>query len=179
MAFGFKPIGMLSSAKNIPVHEYDITPAATAIFSGDPVIAATDGSITVAAATNPIIGIFAGVKYYDAQGVYHIKPNHDATATYTNIKALVYDDPDTIFEVLANADVTAANVGAQYDFVYAAGSTVNGNSGVTLGISTLGTTGGAFRIQSITGSVGANARVVSGVFAEHVLKGVVSGVGGV
>jgi hypothetical protein len=170
---------MLSGANIVPVHEYDITAGAAAIFSGDPVIAATDGSITVAAATNPPIGVFAGCKYFNTKGEYVVSPNHDATATYTSIKALVYDDPDTIFEVYADEAVTAANIGAQYDFVYAAGSTVNGQSQVALDISTLGTTGGAFRIQSITGAIGASARVVSGVWAEHVLKGVVSGVGGV
>jgi len=179
MAFGFRPIGNVSGEKHVAVNEYTITAGAAAIYAGDPVIAATDGSITVAAATNPITGIFAGCKYINAKGELVVSPNYDAPTSPTEITALVYDDPDTIFEVLANADVTAANIGAQYDFVYAAGSAVNGVSGVTLGISTLGTTGGAFRMQKITSSVGANARIVSGVWSEHVLKGVVAGVGGV
>lgn len=179
MAFGFRPIGMLSGEDNIQVTEYDITAGAAAIYAGDPVKQLTDGSIVVAAAGDLIIGTFAGCKYFNAKGEYVTSPNYDAPTTPTNIKALVFSNPDTIFEVLSDADVTAANIGALYDFVYAAGSTVNGVSAVTLGISTLGLTDKAFRITGLSDRIGDNARIVKGIFIEHTLRGVVAGVGGI
>jgi hypothetical protein len=179
MAFGLRPIGMTSSDEVTPITEYDITATASAIYKGDLVKQVTDGSIEVAAAGDIAIGVFAGCTYFDAKGKLVSTPNYDAPSGETGIKALVYDHPDTVFEVLANADVTAANVGALYDISYAAGSTVNGVSGVTLDISSLATTAKTFRMTRLSNRVGDNARIVQVVFAEHVLKGVVSGVGGI
>lgn len=179
MAFGFKPIGMTSSDEVTPINEYQIATSASAIYKGDPVKQVTDGTIEVAAAGDVIIGIFAGCTYYNAKGEFVNSPNYDAPTGESDIRALVYDDPKTRFEVLANDDVTQANVGALYDFAYTAGSAVNGLSAVTLDISSLATSGKAFRITGLTNRVGDNARVVQGIFVEHALLGVTSGVGGV
>ena len=179
MAFGFRAIGMTSSKEVIPLTEYDIGTSASAIYNGDPVKQETDGSIVVAAAGDLAIGIFKGCTYFDSAGKLITKPNYDAPTGESGIKALVHDSPQTIFEVLANDAVTAANVGALYDFVYAAGSTVNGVSGVMLDISSLATTGKAFRITRLTNRVGDNARVVQGIFVEHSLLGISSGAAGV
>lgn len=179
MAFGFRPISNLGADEVIPVTDYSITAGATAIYFGDPVKQATDGSIQVAAAGDLIIGTFAGCSYYDAKGKFQKSKNYDGTATYTDIRALVYDDPKTVFEVLANADVTTDHIGNLYDFAYTAGSATNGISAVTLDIASAATTGKAFRITRLSNRVGDNARVVQGVWVEHALAGISSGVGGV
>lgn len=179
MAFGLRPIGMLSGDEVIPITEYDVATTAAAIYKQDLVKQITDGSVEVCAAGDIAIGVFAGCTYFDSKGKLVSTPNFDAPSGESGIKALVYDHPDTIFEVLANADVTQANVGALYDISYTAGSTVNGLSGITLDISSLATTGKTFRMIRLSNRVGDNARIVQVVFAEHVLKGVVSGVGGI
>jgi hypothetical protein len=179
MAFGLRPIGNISADETTATTEYAITSGASAIYYGDLVKQLTDGSIAVCAAADVPIGVFCGCTYYNAKGEMVVSPNYDAPTSPTDITGLVWDDPSTKFEILANADVTAANIGAQYDISYAAGSTVNGKSGVTLDISSLATTGKTFRMTALSNRVGDNARVVQVVFAEHVLKGVVSGVGGI
>lgn len=179
MAFGLRPIGNISADECTAMTEYSITSGAAAIYYGDPVKQVTDGSITVAAAGDVCIGIFAGCTYYNAKGQLVNSPNYDAPTSPTDIKALVFDDYNAKFEILANADVTADNIGAQYDIVYAAGSAVNGKSGVMLDISSLATTGKTFRMTALSNRVGDNARVVQVVWAENALKGVVSGVGGI
>lgn len=177
--FGFRPIGMTSSDEVTPINPYPITATAAAIYKGDAVKQVTDGSIEVCAAGDVTTGIFAGCTYYNAKGEFITSPNWVADTSATDIKALVYDDPKTRFEVLANDDVTQANVGALYDFAYTAGSAVNGLSAVTLDISSLATSGKAFRLTGLSNRVGDNARVVQGIFVEHALLGITSGVGGV
>lgn len=179
MAFGFRQISNTSSEKCVAVNEYTILAGAAAIYKGDQVKQLTDGSIVVAAAGDVGIGIFQGCNYFDSKGQFIVSPNYDAPTSPTDIKALVLDDPRAVFEVLANADVTAANIGALYDFAYAAGSLVSGISGVTLDIASLATTGKAFRMTGLSSRVNDNPRVVKGIFVEHALLGVVSGVGGV
>ena len=179
MAFGFKPLKTVSQDECISPNEYSVGTSAAAIYYGDPVKQLTDGSIAVAAAGDLIIGIFAGCSYTDAKGMYQVVPNYDAPSGESDIKALVFDDPNIVFEVMADATVTAANIGALYDFVYAAGSAVSGTSGVTLGISSLATTDKAFRMTGLSNRVGDNALVVTGIFVEHALRGVSAGVGGI
>jgi hypothetical protein len=179
MAFGFKPLKTVSQDECIAPTEYSLGTSAAAIYYGDPVKQLTDGSIVVAAAGDLIIGIFAGCSYTDAKGMYQVVPNYDAPTGEADIKALVFDNPNIVFEVLANADVTDANIGALYDFAYAAGSLVNGQSGVTLDIASLATIDKAFRMTGLSKRVGDNARIVTGFFVEHALRGVTAGVGGI
>jgi len=49
------------------------------------------------------------------------------------IDAFVYDDPNMLFEVQANATIAQTAVGDNCDQVYAAGSTINGQSKSELG----------------------------------------------
>lgn len=179
MAYGFRPISNKGSDEVTPTNEYELAATASAIYKGDGVKQLTDGTLDVAAAGNLIIGIFSHCTYFDAAGVYHVSPRWPADAAATNIKAYVWDDPSTKFEVLANAAVTQANVGALYDFSYAAGSAVNGVSGVTLDIASLGLTDKAFRMTGLTNRVGDSALVVQGFFVEHALLGISAGAGGI
>ena len=50
-----------------------------------------------------------------------------------DIDAYIYDDPNQLFEVQANATLAQTAVGDNCDQVYAAGSTVNGHSKSELG----------------------------------------------
>lgn len=179
MAFGFRPISNKGSDEVIPLNEYDGSASASAMYKGDPVKQTGDGTPDVAAAGDLIIGVFSHCTYFDASGVYHTSPRWPADSAATNIKVFVWDDPSTKFEVLADDTVTTANIGALFDFVYAAGSAVNGVSGVMLDIATSATSGKAFRITALTPRVNDNAKVVQGYWVEHALLGVSSGVGGV
>lgn len=170
---------MTSSDEVTPITEYPMGTSASAIYKGDLVTLDTNGVVVVSAAGDLPIGVFAGCTYFDSAGKLVTKPNYDAPTGESDIKALVYDSPQTIFEVLANDAVTQANVGALYDISYAAGSSTNGVSGVTLDVSSLATTGKTLRMTKLSNRVGDNARVVQVIFAEHSLLGISSGAGGV
>lgn len=103
-----------------------------AIGYGDAVKLTTDGLITVAAATDDIIGIFAGVEYLDATGKPVISKNWPgAVSGATNIVAWVYDDPENVFEVQVGASGSAfvqTIIGAQSDLVVGTPNAVTGQS---------------------------------------------------
>lgn len=111
---------------------YTLVNTATTIGYGDPVKLGTDGLIVIAAATDDILGIFAGVQYNDATG----KPTYSknwpgSTSGATNIVAYVYDDPENVFEVQVGAGGTGyvqAVIGAQADVVIAAPNATTGQS---------------------------------------------------
>lgn len=121
--FGFKPVQQPDGA-NPPIHEYEWG-GATAGFRGDIVTLATDGQVDVAGVTDTILGVLA---------------QYVASGTAAGTKVLVYDDPDTLFEVQA-ANTSAgtpvtpvqAFVGDAFDFISThAGSTTTGQSGMEL-----------------------------------------------
>lgn len=120
------------------------------IFSGDPVvIQGTGRTIDLASAgnTNLITGIFAGVRYTDANGDVQFRP-HWPTGTVgtglqrgdANPEALVYDDPDQefIIQVSASAGLVAADVGSVANFVAGAGSAFTGRSAYELDQTSIG-----------------------------------------
>jgi len=188
-AYGLKPLRHMTGG-NITSEEYPIaTGYATSIFTGDPVLQHSDGSIIIAVGTGgtpsvQTFGVFGGVQYTDATGAQVFKPYWPASTAATNIKATIYTDPNIIYAIQSDATgVAAADVGQLCDVEIVAGSTKTGKSATNLDVSTgLATTGKHLRILRLINdgeNVAGAYSDVEVVFAEHALKGVVSGVGGI
>ena len=179
-AFGLKAIGKVGQNRdNQGLSEYSIAANATAIYQGDPVEMAATGTITVAAATDTLLGSLNGVFYTDASTSKPTWANHlNASNTATDIVGFVSDDPYERFEIQSDAALTAAEVGLNADIVYAAGSTPNYVSKVELDHSDLKTATAQLRVIGISkdpqndeaGAVDVNAVVI---INEHFLKGTV------
>ena len=182
--FGFKPVRHAGGGE-IRTNEYTIASLYnTAIYKGLVVQQTTDGSLIVAEAGNvDNIGVFDGVSYVDAQGRQQFSNYWPASTAATKIKAFVYDDPMIIFQVQSDATGAAlVDVGNGADLVTTTGSTATGMAATVLDTANLATTGKTFRILRIVNdgvNVSGPYSVVEVLFNEHVLKGVVSGVGGI
>jgi hypothetical protein len=107
---------------------------ATGILGNQPVKIGANGTIEAAAVGNRFIGTFQGVTWTDANGVQQFSPQWTASTTGTNILAWVTRDPTIIYEIQADDTLTVANIGEQYDFNTASGSTVTGLSSMTLDV---------------------------------------------
>ena len=179
-AFGLRAIGKVGQNRdNQGLSEYDIAASATAIYQNDPVEMAATGTITVAAATDILLGSLNGVFYTDASTSKPTWANHlNASNTATDIVGFVHDDPYERFEIQSDAALTAAEVGMNADIVYAAGSTPNYISKVELDHSDLKTATAQLRVIGISkdpknneaGAADVNAVVI---INEHFLKGTV------
>tara|TARA_Y100001937_G_scaffold80485_1_gene109029 strand:- start:23 stop:586 length:564 start_codon:yes stop_codon:yes gene_type:complete len=177
-AFGLKPIGKVGQNRdNQGLSEYDIAASASAIFFQDPVEMAATGTITVAAASDTLLGSLTGVFFTDASTEKPTFANHlNASNTATDIKGFVADDPYERFEVQADGATAAADVGLNADIVYASGSSPDFISKVELQTSDQKTGTAQLRILGISkdpdnntaGSANVNLVVM---INEHFLKG--------
>ena len=175
--FGLKPIGKVGQNRdNQGLSEYSIAASATAIYFQDPVELAATGTITVAAATDALLGSLNGVFFTDATTSKPTYANHlNASNTATDIVGFVSDDPYERFEIQADGATAAANVGLNADIVYAAGSSPDYVSKVELQTSDQKTGTAQLRIIGISkdpdnneaGS--ANVNLVT-IINEHQLK---------
>ena len=135
---------------------------ATDFFSGDPVVLLGSGrTIDVATAgnTNLIVGIFAGVRYTDANGDVQFRPTWMSGTVGTglqrgddNPEALVYDDPrsEFIVQVSQSAGLAVGDVGQLANFVAGAGNAFTGRSGFLLDQTTLNATARQLRILGLS-----------------------------
>lgn len=184
---GFKPVGTIHGG-TVQQNAYTIASAyGYNIAQGDPVMETGTGSniqLAVGTAGTPTpdgIGVFAGCNYTDANGKPVFSKYWPASTIATDIVAMVWDDPGTIFEV--QADSCAANdVKALADFTAGTMDAVSKLSTAFLNVSgATGTTGKTFRIERIIdrpdNAAGAYAKVEV-IYVEHARKGVISGAGG-
>ncbi len=177
-AFGLRPIGKVGQNRdNQGLSEYDIAASATAIFQNDPVEMAATGTITVAAATDTLLGSLTGVFFTDASTSKPTFANHlEASNTATDIKGFVSDDPYERFEIQSDDATAAADVGLNADIVYAAGSSPNYVSKVELDHSDLKTGTAQLRVLAISKDIenneagSANVNLIT-IINEHQLKG--------
>jgi len=179
-AFGLKAIGKVGQNRdNQGLSEYDIAASASAIYQNDPVEMAATGTITVAAATDTLLGSLNGVFFTDATTSKPTYANHlNASNAATDIVGFVSDDPYERFEIQSDGALTAAEVGMNADIVYAAGSSPNYVSKVELDHSDLKTATAQLRVIGISkdpsnneaGAADVNAVVI---INEHFLKGTV------
>ena len=176
--FGLRPIGKVGQNRdNQGLSEYDIAASATAIFFNDPVEMAATGTITVAAASDTLLGSLGGVFFTDASTSKPTFANHlEGSNTATDIKGFVADDPYERFEIQSDGATAAADVGLNADIVYASGSSPDFVSAVQLDFSDQKTATAQLRIIGISkdpdnneaGS--ANVNLVT-IINEHQLKG--------
>ena len=178
--FGLKPIGKVGQNRDSQgLSEYSIAASASAIYFNDPVEMAATGTITVAAATDTLLGSLNGVFFTDATTSKPTYANHlNASNTATDIVGFVSDDPYERFEIQADGATAAADVGLNADIVYAAGSSPDYVSQVELDTSDQKTATAQLRIIGISkdpdnneaGSANVNLVVT---INEHFLKGTV------
>ena len=176
-AFGLKPIGKVGQNRDSQgLSEYSIAASASAIYFQDPVELAATGTITVAAASDALLGSLNGVFFTDASSSKPTFANHlDASNTATDIVGFVSDDPYERFEIQADGATAAADVGLNADIVYAAGSSPDYVSKVELQTSDQKTGTAQLRILGISkdpdnntaGSANVNLVVL---INEHQLK---------
>ena len=177
-AFGLRPMGKVGQNRdNQGLSEYDIAASATAIFQNDPVEMAATGTITVAAATDTLLGSLTGVFFTDASTSKPTFANHlKASNTATDIKGFVSDDPYERFEIQSDDATAAADVGLNADIVYASGASPNFVSKVELDHSDLKTGTAQLRVLAISKDIenneagSANVNLVV-MINEHFLKG--------
>ena len=133
-AFGLKPIGKVGQNRdNGGLSEYDIAASASAIYFNDPVEMASTGTITVAAATDVLLGSLNGVFFTDATTSKPTYANHlNSSHTATVIVGFVSDDPYERFEIQSAGTPAQTNIGNCADIVYAAGSSPDYVSGVEI-----------------------------------------------
>jgi hypothetical protein len=177
-AFGLRPIGKVGQNRdNQGLSEYDIAASASAIYQNDPVEMAATGTITVAAATDTLLGSLTGVFFTDASTSKPTFANHlEASNTATDIKGFVSDDPYERFEIQSDENTAAADVGLNADIVYASGASPNFVSKVELDHSDLKTGTAQLRVLAISKDIenneagSANVNLVV-MINEHFLKG--------
>ena len=146
---GFKPVRMKDGSDNIPMNAYTIAHNyTTKIHTGAAVKQATGGLIQLAAATDSICGVFGGVRYTNVEGKSVWKKYWDAPTGATDIECLVYDDPNTIFEVQSDIAV-GAKIGLTGDLVAGTPDDKMGLSGQYFNATTATDANRVFRIRGI------------------------------
>ncbi len=132
------------------------------IFSGDPVVILGSGrtiSLATAGNSNLIVGIFAGVRFTDANGDVQFRPFWRTGTVGTglqrgedNPEALVYDDPrqEFVIQVSGSAGLVVANVGLLANFVAGAGSAFTGRSAFELDQTSLNASARQLRILGLS-----------------------------
>ena len=133
--FGLRPVGELGSEiQNGGTSKYLITSNDTqAIYKGDLVKLESTGYITASGDGDAVraIGVFNGCFYNDPTTQKPTWKNYypgSITPTVGEIEAFVYDDPNKLFLIQGNGIIAQSSVGRNSNIVYAAGSTINGQS---------------------------------------------------
>jgi len=74
------------------------------------------------------IGTFQGVEWTDTDGRRRVSNKWTASTAGTDIIAYVTLDPSIVYEIQSNAALAVGDIGKQYDFSAASGSTTTGLS---------------------------------------------------
>ena len=142
-AFGLKPSRMMGGAPySGGQSRYRIASNETnAIFQGDLVKQLTGGTVQRAAASStvPVVGVFNGCQYTDPTSGEQVFSNYyPGAVVQSDIIAFVIDDPDTVFEVQADAAFPVADLFGNFDIVdqSSVGDTASGRSNVELDVTT-------------------------------------------
>ena len=132
--FGFRPSRKRgSNANNSGTNEYPIANAYAAnIFTGD-LVRINAGNIEVVTTTTEVVqGVFMGCRYIsDADGQQKFSKYWPSGTSATERYAMVADDSRAVFEVQADASVTAGDLYGSQNFTVTlgSGSTYTGQSG--------------------------------------------------
>ena len=114
--FGLRPIRRKDGGVVGRVAEYTIASALAANIGVGSLVkrTGTGRNLTIAVDADVVVGVFAGVKFRDAQGNTRYAPNWvSGTVTFNSeaATAYVYDDPQIVFAVRASAGFTATDEG--------------------------------------------------------------------
>ena len=163
--FGFRP--SYHNSGRITAKAYVIASGyAQNIFQGDPVkltdagviqLATSDGTRSGTTDGIKLLGILAGCQYIGSTGRPELSPYWPASTAGTDIIAWVYDDPETIYDVMytnpSSGTTVQTAVGEQCDWTVASpgGSTSVGLS--TTSLTAIQATSAQFQITEIAGGV--------------------------
>jgi hypothetical protein len=133
--------------------------------------AAGEGTIAAAAIGDRFIGTFQGVEWTDSDGRRRVSNKWTSGTTGTDIVAYVTMDPAIVYEIQANASLTVADIGKQYDFTtITAGNSTVGISQMMLNVASAAANASLRLIGLTPGSDNAwgdNFPVVQVQIAEH------------
>lgn len=137
--FGFSPSRKRGNNPNaIGTNEYPIASGYAAnIFTGD-LVRINAGNLQTVTDTNEVVqGVFMGCRYVE-NGEQKFKSYFPSGTSVTDAFGIVCDDPNQVFEVQADASVTAGDLFGSQNFgvVLGAGSTFTGKSGHSIDAST-------------------------------------------
>lgn len=108
-----------------------------------------EGTIGAASPGDRFIGTFMGVEFTDTDGRRRVSNKWTASTAGTDIVAYVTLDPSIVYEIQTNATIAVSDIGKQYDFTAASGSTVTGLSTQMLDIASAASNAG-LRLIGIT-----------------------------
>jgi hypothetical protein len=137
-AFGLRPIAKVGSAPGgtTGTTKYRITSGAGAMFTGDIVKQANDGSVVQGTAGDAARGVFMGCFYTDPSTS---KPRFNNTfpngTAASDAIAFVADDPDQLFiaqQDSASANAVVADLNLNANLVVGSGNTTTGISGMEI-----------------------------------------------
>jgi hypothetical protein len=149
--YGLRPINLIGgqqfagSTRQIKI----ASGYAANIFFGDVVAIGVDGTIVkvsnVGTNADPFpagtVGVFLGCAYTSPTLKYFLNSQYWPTGTVaSDAMAYVCDDPDTLFQIQADAAVTQTMLGSNFGVNQTAGSTVSGDSNISLDVATRATT---------------------------------------
>jgi hypothetical protein len=149
--YGLRPINLIGgqqfagSTRQIKI----ASGYAANIFFGDIVAIHTDGTIVkvtnVGTNADPFpagtVGVFLGCAYTSPSLGYFLNSQYWPTGTVaSDAMAYICDDPDTLFQIQADAAVTQTMLGSNFGVNQTAGSTTTGDSKISLDVATRATT---------------------------------------
>lgn len=105
------------------------------IYQNEPVMINAGGFLVGAAPDSRAIGTFQGVEFDDTEGRHRVSNRWVANTVATNVRAYYIQAQDTVmYEIQANAALSQAALGQQYDWTALTGSDITGLSSVALDV---------------------------------------------
>lgn len=120
------------------------------IYRDQPVKIYTDGTIVAAAATDAIVGAFAGVEWDGSDGRHRVSNFWPANTVGSNIVAYFTQDPLIIYEIQADGSIAQNQTGEESNFSNVATSNGLGQSTATISASSSASVAGVLRITGLT-----------------------------
>lgn len=130
---------------------------ATNIFNGYPVTIDANGFVTAAAAGTRATGIFQGVEFVDSEGRPRYANRWLAnTVLFANTIARAWITMDfsygLLYQIQANASLTLAAIGQQYDWEALSGNTVTGIASMGLNVASAAANAGLQVVGLVPGA---------------------------
>lgn len=132
---------------------------------------ATGALVPAAAASEQILGVFAGVEFTGTDGRRRVGNFWEGGQVGTEIVAYYVGDPLMVYEIQGDGPVLQANVGDMGDYTALAGNTTTGLSSVALDVSSLANAQAQLRVVGVNPAadnvVGDDFTIAQVQIAEH------------